>query len=383
MAISKEKKDALSNLMKGIKKDTKVDVSFASDIEEQLKIKYYKTPSYEVNAILGGGIPKGKIVELFGEHSCGKTSLAIEVISKNQKLDPDFTVGWFETEGSIDPSYLKELGVDMDRLVYWDQKDVGAEKGFDILIGLVNSGEFDMIVVNSIGGLLPKKEIEDDIEKSNVALTARMLSKLFRIVTGAADKYGTSLVFINQLRQNCDIKNPHMSKEVTTGGKALGFFASVRISMGRIKLDPSDPITSDDGLKIRCTTVKNRYSKGNPFKTCYYIAVYNKGIEPLFELPAILARSNILQTAGSWYYWKDNNGDNKTVGGVECKWRSKTLLVNELQKNPILLKELENALDSQNLEKIAEDADKEQIDKIKKEIEDNDMDFDVSDVSFE
>lgn len=343
MAISADKKKKLAGVMAGInKKFGGATVNFVSDIQDELAIKYYPTPSHEFNTMLGGGMARGKIVELYGENSSGKTSMAIETIAHNQKLDPNFTAGWFETEGSIDPEQLEAFGVDMDRLVYWDQKDVGAEQGFDILRSLVSSGEFDMIICNSVAGLCPTKEVEDEMDKANIALTARMLSKLFRVITGAADKHGTSLVFINQIRANVGVLfgNP----ETTTGGKALAFYASQRVGMRRVKLEKADPITEDEGLKVRCRTQKNRYAKGNPYKVCDYIAIYGVGIDSVSELPDILEREGILSKSGSWYYWKDDNGDNKVFDGQECKWRSRSVLVEELRDNDALRTELEEAI---------------------------------------
>lgn len=343
MAISTDKKKKLAGVMAGInKKFGGSTVNFVTDIKDELEIKYYQTPSHEFNSMLGGGLARGKIVELYGENSSGKTSMIIETIAHNQKNDPEWVAGWFETEGSIDPEQLQAFGVDMDRLVYWDQKDVGAEQGFDILRSLVSSGEFDLIAVNSVAGLCPSKEVEDEMDKANIALTARMLSKLFRVITGAADKNGTTLVFVNQIRANVGVMfgNP----ETTTGGKALAFYASQRVGMRRVKLDKADPITDDQGLKVRCRTQKNRYAKGNPYKVCDYIAIYGEGIDSISELPDILEREGILSKSGSWYYWKDEQGNNVVHSGQECKWRSRSVLVEDLKANESLRSELEEEI---------------------------------------
>lgn len=204
MAISADKKKNLTAVLNGINKKFGANtVSFVKD--KDLKIEYLQSPSHEFNAMLNGGIGVGRIVEFYGENSSGKTSMAIEIIAHNQKINPDFIAGWFETEGSIDEEILKSFGVDMDRLIYWDQTELGAEQGLDVLRGLIASKQFDMIVVNSVAGLAPKKEIEDDIEKQNVALTARMMSKLMRVITGICFKSKTSMVFINQVRTNVGV----------------------------------------------------------------------------------------------------------------------------------------------------------------------------------
>jgi len=222
MAISKDRQKALTGVLDKINKKFGVDsVAFVKDIQDRLRVEFYPTPSHEFNIMTNGGFGKGRIVELYGENSSGKTSMAIETIAKNQKTDPEFVAGWFETEGSVDPDQLKMFGVDMSRLVYWDQTEVGAEQGFDILRSLVASGQFNMIVVNSVAGLAPRVEVEGDMDKANIALTARMLSKLFRVITGSAYKTKTSLVFINQVRTNVGVMfgNPE-----TTSGRTLSFF---------------------------------------------------------------------------------------------------------------------------------------------------------------
>ena len=201
MAISASKKKSVADVMNRVnKKFGAGSIALAKD--KDLKITYLQSPSHEFNAMLAGGIGVGRITEFYGESSSGKTSMAIEVIAHNQRLNPEFMVGWFETEGSIDQDILEAFGVDMDRLAYWDQTEVGAEQGLDILRSLVASGQFDLIVCNSTAGLAPRKEIEDDIEKQNVALTARIMSKLMRVITGSCYKTKTSLILINQVRIN-------------------------------------------------------------------------------------------------------------------------------------------------------------------------------------
>lgn len=208
MALSAEKQAALDKSMAETnKKFGKGTINLMSNILDKLKIKYYKTPSFEVNLMLNGGVGVGKVIEFFGESGSGKTSLALETIAYNQKKDSDFMAGWFETEGSYDPDYAKNVfGIDHKRCTYWDQKDYGAETGLDILRGLVSSGVYNMIVINSVAGLTPKKEIVDNIEDQNVALTARMMSKLMRVIVGMADNSGTTLIFINQMRTNIGVK---------------------------------------------------------------------------------------------------------------------------------------------------------------------------------
>ena len=171
MALSKEKKKSLTAAMNKINKQFGADtVRLVGEHAEEMKVRHYETPSLEVNEMLGGGMVVGKVVELYGENSSGKTSLALETIAHNMKINPEFTAGFFETEESYDPVYAEMLGIDLDRFVYWDQREHGAEKGLDILNALVASGEFNMIVVNSVSGLSPQKERDGNMEDVGMAL---------------------------------------------------------------------------------------------------------------------------------------------------------------------------------------------------------------------
>ena len=204
MAISKDKKKAIDALMGKVnKKFGAGSISLLVDIQEELKIKFYRTPSHEVNSMLGGGIGKGKIVEFYGNNSSGKTSMALEIIARAQQEDPEFMAAWIETERSLDSDYIASFGIDMDRLTVVEQsEELTAEACMDIIRSLINSEMFGMIVLNSVAALSPKKEVEDELEKQNMALTARLLSKFLRITTGSLGKTKTSLILINQVRQN-------------------------------------------------------------------------------------------------------------------------------------------------------------------------------------
>lgn len=222
MAISKDRKSRLASIIKEVnasvvnKKST--TIGFASDKTEELSLKYIQTPSHLFNAMLGGGLGRGRLVEVFGESGSGKTSLAIQTLAYNQSINPDFVAGWFETEGSIDLETLEMFGVDLDRLVFWDQTEVTAEKGLEILRRFAASGEFDMIVVNSVSGLCPSAEYEEDLEKAHVALLARLMSKLMRVLTSAAYRTQTTVVFINQLRTDVNA-GKYQNPNVTSGKK--------------------------------------------------------------------------------------------------------------------------------------------------------------------
>lgn len=348
MAVSKDKKKSLDALMGKINKKFGANaIATLSDVEEDLRIQFYKTPSHEVNAMLGGGIGKGKIIELFGNNSSGKTSLALEIIAKEQKEDPEFMAAWIETEGSIDPDYLKYFGIDLDRIVIIQQsEELSAEGCMDIIRSLVNSEQFGIICLNSVAALTPKKEVEDELEKQNIALTARLLSKFLRITTSSLAKSKTSLILINQVRQNL---GAYIVTNTTTGGMAIPFYATQRIEMKRERIQSGDPISEDDGIKVRCKVVKNRLAKGNPYKMCNYYAIYGQGIDGTSELGTVLVREGILRKAGAWVRLENESGDIMQVetgsGKVDAKWNGNAAFVNFLRENPVAREYFERLLD--------------------------------------
>lgn len=331
----------------------------ASDAAAQGKLakKIIPTPSLELNDALHCGGFAG-IVELYGPNSSGKTSLAIDTLAKSQKDDPDFVGGWLETEGSVTEQMLADHGVDLERLVYWRQEDVGnAENALDILRGFVVGGDIDMIVVNSVAGLAPKTETEDDLEKQNIALTARLLSKFFRVVNGFAAKNDVTLIFINQIRDN--VGQMFGDTTTTTGGKALAFYASQRIKMNRNKIMAADPIKEEEGVKISCIIHKNRFAgKNNPFTKCIYYATYANGIDSVCCLPALLLDAGIMRQAGAWWYYEDAQGQLITLDGITGKFSSKNNFLDVLRTNEIWYNEMTSRLSGglasvQNSEEIA------------------------------
>ena len=332
----------------------------ASDAVAQGKLtkKIIPTPSLELNDALHCGGFSG-IVELYGPNSSGKTSLAIDTIVKNQKLDPDFAVAWLETEGSVTEEILKDHGVDLDRLFFWRQEDVGnAENALDIARGFIVAGDIDLIVVNSVAGLTPKVEAEDDLEKQNIALTARLLSKFFRVATGAASKGDVTLLFINQVRDN--VGQMFGDTTTTTGGKALAFYASQRIKMNRNKIMAADPIKEEEGVKISCIVHKNRFAgKNNPFTKCIYYATYANGIDSVIPMPALLLEAGIMRQAGAWWYYEDAQGQLITVDGIVGKFSSKNNFLDVLRTNEAWYNEMISRLSgglasSQTTEEMAE-----------------------------
>lgn len=340
-----EKQKALDEALGKINKKFGVGtVTKASEAEDKLIKRTIKTPSIEFNNMLGGGMKS--FIELYGPPSSGKTSMAIETLAYNQKMDPEFIGAWLETEGSVTKEILELHGVDLNRLVYWNQEDVdNAESALDIIRSLVSSGAVDLVIINSIAGLAPKVETEDDLEKQNIALVARLLSKFFRVITGPANKNKVTMVFINQVRDK--VGTMFGNPETTTGGRAIPFYMSQRVRMNSIKIMASDPIKDTEGVKISCIVQKNRF--GYPGAKTTYYANYKTGIDNIVVLPTLLQEAGIVRQAGAWWYYEDENKQPLTVGGIECKFKSKNDFLDALRNNDVLREELMSKLDNVNL----------------------------------
>lgn len=300
------------------------------------------TPSLELNqALYCGGI--GGIVELFGAPASGKTSLAIETLAKAQREDPNFYGLWLETEHSIFPEILQQHGVDMDRTAFIMQEDVdNAENALDIILAALRDHAADMIVINSVAGLTPKQETKDDLEKQNVALIARIMSKFFRQAVGLAGKSKITAVFVNQIRDNVGVM--YGDTTTTTGGRALGFYANQRIKMNANKIQKEDPILPEEGVKISCIVHKNRWAgTHNPNSRCVYYAKFATGIDSIVAIPSILQEKGIFQRSGAWWYYP--NKDNvQIIAGVECKFNSQNALLWTLYNNKQFLDTIMNMI---------------------------------------
>ena len=301
------------------------------------------TPSLELNqALYCGGF--GGIVELFGAPSSGKTSLAIETLALAQKNDPEFIGMWLETEHSIFPEILQQHGIDLDRISFIDQENVdNAENALDLVYAAVKQGIPDMVIINSVAGLTPKKETEEDLSKQDIALVARIMSKFFRKITGAAGKNKTTMIFINQIRDNVGVM--FGDPATTTGGKALGFYANQRIKLNANKVQAADPITPEEGVKVSCIVHKNRYAgMHNPNSKCVYYAKFATGIDSTVAIPQILLEKGLFVKSGAWWYYP-NKENPATIAGVECKFNSQNAFIEMLRTNKAFLNEIMKLID--------------------------------------
>lgn len=223
----------------------------------------------------------------------------------------------------------------------------------------------ELHVNNYCAGIVPTKELEGEMQDQNMALVARMLSKLFRIVTGPASKNKCTMIFINQVRATMNQYSP----EESCGGKALKFYASTRVRMGKVKLQAGDPLTAEEGIKVNCSVLKNRFCNGgNPYTKCSYYARYNMGIDNLATFPNMLIKYNVAVQKAAWIRVENEEGDVETILGVPCKWNGKNAFLDVIRQNEGLRKELEKRLNDKMLGITKADSlSEEEINIIKKE----------------
>lgn len=289
-----------------------------------IDIEAIPTGSLGIDIALGiGGLPKGRIIEIYGPESSGKTTLALSVIAQAQKRNG--TCAFIDAEHALDPSYAKKIGVDIENLLV-SQPDSG-EQALEIADTLVRSGAIDVMVVDSVAALVPKAELEGEMGDAHMGLQARLMSQALRKLTATVARSNTLIIFINQIRMKLGVMfgNP----ETTTGGNALKFYASVRMDIRRVGAikDKDEVIGSQTRVKI----VKNKVAP--PFKTVDFDIMYGEGISKTGELIDLGVKSGIIEKAGAWFSY---NGDKIGQGRENAK--------RYLMENPEVAEEIENKI---------------------------------------
>ena len=321
MSIEQEKLNALNQALGKIEKEFGKGSVMKLGEATSMAIDVISTASIGLDIAVGiGGLPKGRIIEVYGPESSGKTTVALHTVAEAQKQGG--IAAFIDAEHALDPVYAKALGVDIDNLII-SQPDTG-EQALEIAEALIRSGAIDIIVVDSVAALVPRAEIEGDMGDSHVGLQARLMSQALRKLTGSIKKSNCVAIFINQLREKVGIMfgNP----ETTTGGRALKFYSSVRLDVRKI-----DTIKQGDkvlGSRTRVKVVKNKVAP--PFKQAEFDIMYGEGISKVGDLLDIASDIDIVKKSGAWYSYNDT----KLGQGRENVKKF-------LQDNPDLIKEID------------------------------------------
>lgn len=278
---------ALESIEKQFGKGSIMKLGERTDVD----VETIPTGALSLDIALGGGVPKGRVIEIYGPESSGKTTLTLHVIAETQKLGG--TAAFIDAEHALDPAYAKRIGVDTDNLLL-SQPDNG-EQALEIAETLVRSNAVDLVVIDSVAALVPRAEIEGDMGDSLPGLQARLMSQALRKLTGVIKKSNTTVIFINQIRMKIGVMfgNP----ETTTGGNALKFYASVRMDIRRIaQIKQGDEVV---GNRTRVKVVKNKIAP--PFRQAEFDIMYNQGISVAGDVLDLAADRNIVEKSGAWY----------------------------------------------------------------------------------
>jgi recombination protein RecA len=317
---SSEKDKALNLVMTHIDRTFGKGTIMRLGDSNRMKVETFPTGALTLDLALGGGLPKGRVIEIYGPESSGKTTLALHAIAEVQKAGG--IAAFVDAEHALDPAYSAALGVDIENLLV-SQPDTG-EAGLEIVDQLVRSTAIDIVVVDSVAALVPRAEIEGDMGDIHVGLQARLMSQALRKITGNIGKTGCSVIFLNQLRQKIGVS--YGNPETTTGGNALKFYASVRLDIRRIQTLKKG--TEEYGIRAKVKVAKNKVAP--PFRIAEFDVIFGKGISSLGCLMDMAEETGVVVRKGAWYSY---NGENISQGRDNA--------IKYIEENATIAKEME------------------------------------------
>ena len=321
MGENAEKRKALEVAMSQIEKQFGKGSVMKLGEYKAMEVEAIPTGALSLDIALGiGGVPRGRIIEVFGPESSGKTTLALHIIAEAQKMGGE--AAFIDAEHALDPVYARKLGVDIDNLIV-SQPDTG-EQALEITEALVRSGALDVVVVDSVAALVPKAELDGEMGDSHMGLEARLMSQALRKLAGAINKSKTVLIFINQLREKIGVMfgNP----ETTTGGRALKFYASVRMDIRKTEMMKQDGQVI--GNRVRVKVIKNKVAP--PFREAEFDVLYGKGISKVGNILDMAVNLDIVEKSGAWFSY---NGQRISQGRENAK--------RYLEEHPDIMDEIE------------------------------------------
>mgnify|MGYP002658480710 FL=1 len=324
MGENAEKRKALEVAMSQIEKQFGKGSVMKLGEYKAMEVEAIPTGALSLDIALGiGGVPRGRIIEVFGPESSGKTTLALHIIAEAQKMGGE--AAFIDAEHALDPVYARKLGVDIDNLIV-SQPDTG-EQALEITEALVRSGALDVVVVDSVAALVPKAEIDGEMGDSHMGLQARLMSQALRKLAGAINKSKTVLIFINQLREKIGVMfgNP----ETTTGGRALKFYASVRMDIRKTEMMKQDGQVI--GNRVRVKVIKNKVAP--PFREAEFDVLYGKGISKVGNILDMAVNLDIVEKSGAWFSY---NGQRISQGRENAK--------RYLEAHPDIMDEIEKTV---------------------------------------
>ena len=318
-----DKKKALETAIAQIEKNYGKGAIMRLGDDIPVNVEAVSTGSLSLDLALGiGGVPRGRIIEIYGPESCGKTTLALHVVASAQREGGE--AAYIDVEHALEPAYARALGVDIDNLLI-SQPDTG-EQALEITEQLVRSGALDVVVIDSVAALLPRSELEGEMGESSVGVVARLMSQALRKLAGVVSKTGCIVIFINQLREKIGVM--YGNPETTPGGRALKYFASVRIDMRRIETlkNGSEMI----GNRTRAKVIKNKVAP--PFKEAEFDIIYGQGISKVGEIIDLAVKLELIDKGGAWF----------TVGETRIQGRDN--VKEYLEQNPEVMEKLEKQI---------------------------------------